>query len=333
MNYSDFSTKDFITDEKFIRWVNEPDESLDDFWESWLQKNPSKLGEIKEAKTFIQSLITSEDLLDDSEVNSILNNIHADIAEPNVKPIASYRIYKWVGSVAAIFLLTITILWFFGEHKTNYITQFNETQSLELPDGSSVVLNANSEILFDEKWEKEADREVWLSGEAFFHVTPTPSIGNRKFVVHTTDVDVEVLGTEFNVNARNEKTTVILTSGKIQLSTTKKENQKTIAVKPGERVLIENEKLNIDSVNTDIYTSWLNQKLVLDKTSFAHIIEILENNYGYKVNLKNPNLLKKNISGTVPIHKDPNILLRSLSTMYDLEIIKKENKELLIKLK
>lgn len=83
---------------------------------------------------------------------------------------------------------------------------------LTLTDGSRVWLNAGSELKYPEKFPAGL-REVYLSGEAYFEVSPDSS---APFKVHTTDMELKVLGTSFNIQAyENEKLTTTLITGKI----------------------------------------------------------------------------------------------------------------------
>lgn len=85
-----------------------------------------------------------------------------------------------------------------------YATQYGEQRVVELPDHSVVSLNANSTLRFRNDWSQANTlREVWLDGEAFFSVQKQEgAAGPAKFIVHTNDLDVEVLGTRFNVSNR-----------------------------------------------------------------------------------------------------------------------------------
>src|SRR5579872_616700 len=88
-------------------------------------------------------------------------------------------------------------------------TGYGEIKSVLLPDSSVVTLNANSTMRIPEQWTEASGRQVWLEGEAYFQVQKKPATA-EKFVVHTKEVDVEVLGTKFNVNARRERAVVSL---------------------------------------------------------------------------------------------------------------------------
>jgi len=104
-------------------------------------------------------------------------------------------------------------------HSIQYVTNRGEQQKITLPDESVVYLNERSTLAYTDNWSKGADREVRLQGEAFFQVEEKVYSGEKvKFMVVTNDVTVEVVGTEFNVNDRQQGTKVFLNSGRVRLS-------------------------------------------------------------------------------------------------------------------
>src|SRR5690606_15777064 len=107
-------------------------------------------------------------------------------------------------------------------------TGYGETRKINLPDGSLVVLNANSELKYESNWQQAPMREVWLQGEAFFEVVKTTE--EKQFIVHTGSLDVEVLGTQFNVHNRHQKVQVVLSSGKVKLQPL--ERQESLLMNP-----------------------------------------------------------------------------------------------------
>jgi transmembrane sensor len=106
------------------------------------------------------------------------------------------------------------------------------TKEVTLPDGSRVTLNASSEIAYNDDWSDE--RTLNLSGEAFFEV-----VKGSKFTVKTAQGTVEVLGTSFDVFAREEKFDVKCFTGKVAVSS---QNQ-SVVLNPGEEINFEQGKL------------------------------------------------------------------------------------------
>src|SRR5690606_22589795 len=119
---------------------------------------------------------------------------------------------------------------------------------------------------YPEDWDHQAVREVWLEGEAFFHVQEKSSPGGIKFIVHTEGVDVEVLGTRFNVRNRRHATEVVLNSGKVKLNFGGKEE---VLMEPGDLVeySAKTQSYAHKQVNSETYTSWRNHVLTFDEST------------------------------------------------------------------
>jgi len=144
-------------------------------------------------------------------------------------------------------------------------TDYGQQQSIELPDGSTVELNANSSLTFEKNWNQLETRKVWLKGEAFFEVVKKEQ-SHQKFQVITKDLTVEVLGTVFNVNSHREETKVFLQEGKVNLSLNGLEE--TMLLEPGEIIAYSQSKKEHpekQQVLRSQHTSWKYGLLLFDK--------------------------------------------------------------------
>ncbi|MDF9796567.1 transmembrane sensor [Catalinimonas alkaloidigena] len=243
------------------------------------------------------------------------------------KPKPDYRWRYW--SIAATFLgfvlLSGMFYWFYASSDSlQYATTFGETRKISLPDGTEVMLNANSELRLSESWQEQDIREVWLEGEAFFSVVHTQD--NRRFLVHTADnFTVEVLGTQFNVNSRDEKATVVLNSGKVKVKTQGQEGKAQWVMQPGDLVEYEREsrQINQKTVDTTLYTSWKDNLLLFKDTPLEKIAGLIKDNYGYEVGFENDSLAHLYFTGSNPADQ-PELLLKTLARSFDLNI-KREN--------
>ena len=236
---------------------------------------------------------------------------------------SNFRRRTW--SMAAAFigclLLAGAALWYYGQDDSvRYATQFGQTKTVTLPDGTEVMLNANSELRVPEQWPEDSAREVWLAGEAFFSVPPTAD--RRKFIVHTAhELRVEVLGTQFNVNSRDEKATVVLNAGKVQVQVPTQQAQSQWVMKPGELVEYrpEDQRIKQEEVDTTLYTSWRKNLLVFEDTSLKDIAHLMSNNYGYEIEFKDDSLADLQFTGSVPADQ-PELLLTTLARSFDLDV-------------
>src|SRR5690606_35278769 len=129
------------------------------------------------------------------------------------------RIVAMVAAAASMAIGVLVIwLWVTASEPMYYMTVANETEEVQLPDGSIVFLNENSSLTVNRGWGK-SDREVQLTGVAYFMVkSVVNTAGNKtKFTVRTNGLDIEVLGTKFNVNTSRLITSVSLDEGSVKL--------------------------------------------------------------------------------------------------------------------
>lgn len=235
-------------------------------------------------------------------------------------------------SVAAVLLVLIAvaswILWPAGP-SIEIHTAYGEQRTITLPDQSTVKLNANSSISFYENWEEEAVRQVWLEGEAYFQVTKHPEAG-KKFQVITRDLTVEVLGTVFNVNTREEATMVFLEEGKVQVALEKTEED--ILMDPGELVTYSvktqrSEKRKV--VEEEAPASWKDGTILLQNVSLKTIMAKMEEIYGIDTRVEHEQLLERTYYFPMPINNlDTAFLLLKESTGL---VIEKNDNELVVK--
>jgi ferric-dicitrate binding protein FerR (iron transport regulator) len=209
-------------------------------------------------------------------------------------------------------------------------TEYGNLKSIVLPDSSSVMLNGNSTIRFNETWRKDKTREVWLEGEAFFDIRHINKNFSQieiyeRFIVHTKDLTVEVLGTSFNIRQRRGKTEVVLQSGKIKVAFIKGKKEE-IELKPGDRITYDaaEDKLLKGTTNAENASAWKVKKLLLDDPTIDEVIEYLEDVFGKKIVLANAELGKRKLEGPIQLTTLDDALF-VLSTVLNAEIIKKDS--------
>lgn len=187
----------------------------------------------------------------------------------DMKPIKKMNWLTLIPKIAAVFILGLGLFYFLNiGDEVNVATQLAERTDVILPDSSKVALNEKTSISYDsETWEK--NRTLTLSGEAFFDVQK-----GQRFDVKTTYGTVSVLGTEFNVTARDGLFQVVCYEGLVQVSY----NGKMKKLPAGKALLVENEKVQEQEVALR-KPQWLNQLSVFEDTSLKMVIAELEEQY------------------------------------------------------
>ncbi|RYC50991.1 FecR family protein [Flagellimonas olearia] len=156
---------------------------------------------------------------------------------------------------------------------------------LVLSDGTSVKLNAGSTIKYPIQFIEGHNREVEIWGEAFFDVTRDE---NHPFLVTANNVQVEVLGTKFNVSSypEDDDISTVLVEGSVQLTNKDKSNlDDSFVIVPNQKASWDknSEKMTIEEVETDIYTSWTSGRIIFKNIPFKNIRKKLERRYNVTI--------------------------------------------------
>lgn len=181
-------------------------------------------------------------------------------------------------------------------------TGYGEVKNILLPDSSKIILNANSSIRMVQRNSEDGVSEVWLEGEAYFQVRKRSSAG-KEFVVHTRQLDVEVLGTKFNVNTRREHAIVALEEGKVQLfvnGTTQTTPEKSkMVLRPGQVADVDgSRKLQLGSdKDVHVRSGWSRNEFHFDYTPLAEVARLIEDTYGYSMVAKDTTVFQMGVSG------------------------------------
>ena len=191
------------------------------------------------------------------------------------------------------------------------IIPYGQRSEITLADGTHIWLNSGSQLSYPTEFTGKT-REVLLSGEAFFDVTPNPA---KPFYVITRDIKIRVLGTSFNVSAYDEDVTAqtILVTGKISAG---KNNlfAQTIDLVPGERMVYEKSSENIlkDNVDVKLYASWVNGYLIIENMPITEVLRKVQRYYNQSIST-GEGLEKITFSGKLDLKDDITDVLANIS--------------------
>lgn len=331
MNYEHYTLDDFLQDDDFIAWVRYPSPELEHRWKQVLQMYPDKQNLAREARRLILSLRFECADISDQEVRAMWIKLQKRHQQDAMLPVSATA-FHW-SRVAAIvggglLLLTALAVWMANQSVGSFVyrTAYGETKTIVLPDRSTVVLNANSSLRYAADWDSHVTRSVELSGEAFFTVQPTAN--HRKFIVRTALLDVEVLGTAFNVSQRRTTARVVLQEGKVQLHPINYDTSEKMTMQAGELAEVDRYGLTKRTVNPRAYTSWTHNRLEFDGTPVSEIAQLLEDNYGRQVIVLDSAIATKKFKGSAAAD-DVAGLLRQLEKVFQLTIEQKGQRVIL----
>lgn len=177
---------------------------------------------------------------------------------------------KFITKIASIFVLGISILFYFTNKKT-ITTQIGETKVYILPDSSRVTVDALSNIKLKRfNW----DRNIALNGEAYFEVKK-----GKKFIVNTKQGSIRVLGTKFNIIERKDYFEIICYEGSVLVTANNKEK----ILKPGESYLVIEKKIIETKKLQKNISNWINNKSFFRKTPIKYVLKEFERHYNIKI--------------------------------------------------
>jgi len=236
---------------------------------------------------------------DEKDLSLVLNKLKQQIASEKPEITFRIRFQNFYMRAAAILILPLIL---YSIYSTFQVSPTSEnTASIEifspqgarthfqLPDGTQGWLNSGSSIKYTSNFEKK--RNVSLSGEAWFDVVHNEK---KPFVVKTPALDIEVLGTKFNVTAFPEEkfTEVILQEGKVQVEGTKKHFKSEL--KPNEKFTFDPIKNtgNIQSVNSGQFCAWKDGLLILRNEPLSEVLKRIGRWYNVNILLTDNELAK-----------------------------------------
>ena len=202
-----------------------------------------------------------------------------DVLHAIKTPKKSVRWVPILSRIAAIFVVCFGVYYYTTTLDTTIKTLASQKQTIELPDASTVALNATTTVSFNKKqW--NTNRQVQLNGEAYFKVAK-----GSKFEVITDAGTVTVLGTQFNIKQRHNYFEVVCYEGLVGVTYNNNETK----LQPGNRLLLIDGKLIATEKENQIEPSWINNNSVFKSLPYREVIAEFERQYDRTINLQSIN--------------------------------------------
>lgn len=323
------SVEEVLTDEQFQAWYFKTDPEKAKAWEEWMEQDPARKDLVNAAVLCMQNIIVKEQPVQAGQVEASAQRLMTSLSDNNntgnyeapvVTMRPSRRRWWWSAAAAIILLAAATWLWTSLDGKSSIQTTYGQVAQQQLPDGSEVILNANSSISYSSGWNQGSEREVWVKGEAFFKVKKTAS--KSRFIVHTDQLDVVVTGTQFNVVSYPDRSSVMLTEGSVLIRT--KDGVETRMV-PGDFIELANSQLARKAVKEENVLAWKDKKLFFDNTPLSLAVEKIKSHYGVELIIADQSLAAKTITGIVP-NDNLDVLLEALEATLEFKVVRKDGR-------
>lgn len=243
--------------------------------------------------------------LDSDTRSEMWQNLSQHIREE--RAIGRRQVMKTICKIASVVLLPVAVFlavvayYEGGQAKSDttpfsFVVDSGQKASMTLPDGTKVWLNSASKLSYYPSYNRD-DRRVFLTGEAYFEVAKNP---DKKFVVACQGVEVEALGTTFDVKGYDDDAMVStsLIEGSVRVS---HQNQ-SVLLAPSEEASFDKTKLVFakskieDSRQVDF---WRRNILYFRSATLAEIAKTMERLYGVSVEFESDELKNISFSGSI----------------------------------
>ena len=180
-----------------------------------------------------------------------------------------------------------------------------------LSDGTHVYLNSGTSLRYPIAFIQGATRKVFLTGEAYFDVSEDKK---SPFVVNANELDIQVLGTKFNVSHYPEDANIntVLVEGAVELLRTEAgtSDLESVKLEPGHKAEWHknSNEISVSNVDTSLYIAWVKGKLVFRNTPFKQIREALQRHYNVIINNENRQLEEQLFDATFDIETIDQVL-------------------------
>jgi transmembrane sensor len=285
--YQTYEVEDFVLDKEFIRWIRFPSDSEDEKWDRFLTEYPEKRADVEKARSIIRLLEPANE----TAPSDRLDKVWQTIADSRTRRV-SFRLQLL--RYAAVFILAFTLGWgsfqLFPEKKSGFTEIYNEIKvpygqrsEISLYDGTKVWLNSGTELKFPLVFNGD-HRKVFVKGEAFFDVARD---ADKPFIVNAGQMDIEVLGTRFDVCAYPDDPEFYSTLEEGKIKAVNAVTGEEVSLLPGMQATLDlnAQKFSVQHVNTSLYTSWKENMLRFENAPFAEVVKKMERWYDVKIHV------------------------------------------------
>jgi transmembrane sensor len=164
-----------------------------------------------------------------------------------------------------------------------------------LPDGSSIFLNRNSELIYRSNFGRHS-RNVALSGEAFFEIAANPS---KPFIINAGKASIKVVGTSFNVITNNPDSAVevFVRTGKVMLSDNT--GNQSLLLEPGYVGTMDSKISEKRLNNNPNYMAWQTRRLEYNGQTLDIVFRDLKRVYNMEIIADDPSILSKTLTSPI----------------------------------
>lgn len=237
--------------------------------------------EYNENSTALTSMLTEEadfSILkgyQDFDASAAWNKID-HLIEEDQTPVRQLPILMKVAAAGAVLLIALFAIkpYISGSTIDTGLMAFNydAKKELNLPDGSSIFFDKGSSVEYNQ-FQFTDERQIAFEGRAYFDIAKSEQ--GKNFVISSGEIDVEILGTEFEINTLSDTPQVIVTEGKVKVS----KGSQSVIITANESVSLKDGKIVKSDVNSKNVASWMSGELRFEDESISAVIQDLSQHY------------------------------------------------------
>lgn len=275
------------------------------------------------------------ELVYDVESEKMYNSIQDKIRSSRVIREKRWDMVSYIMKIAAVFAVIVTTSLLVIKHEADllqhhaelvgksvyYQTDHDQHMEITLTDGSRIRLNSNSELIVPGNYMRN-NREISLIGEAYFDVAYNP---DRKFIIHTNQSNIEVLGTAFNVRSYSGQNNVqvAVMNGTVSFRNLSQEDDHVL-LNEGDYAYLDITKkaISVDNVAVGNYLAWKNGRLVFENMSLNLVCNQLGRLYDVTCNYENENIKQYRVTARFSdesLEKALDVIALTLKIDYEME--------------
>lgn len=235
-----------------------------------------------------------------SQATAVAANVGAAGRYPKRPSVQGYRILGGLGLMAAACLILVALpsirIWL----EADYTTAVAEIREVQLEDGSSAYLAADSAIAVD--FSVQARQVRLLAGEAYFEVKPDV---DRPFSVTAGGVDTTVLGTGFDVRLTSRGTAVAVAHGRVAVGCSCLEERAAKPLLAGDWKRVSRDgTVERGKASPDLVAAWRNGTIIVDDAAIGDVVDILGRYFNGRILIIDPDLAQRRVTGLYKL-QDP----------------------------
>lgn len=239
------------------------------------------------------------------------------------------RILAWTNAVFAAAAIALFVLVFRPSDTADWREIYAakaEKQELALPDGSRIWINSDTKVIFPERFGKEC-RKIYVDGEIYADIAPDRK---KPFIVSASGVEIEVLGTQFDLKAFAEDRNVDITliEGSVALKGTGEGKEFTRIMSPGEMLRYDKVENSVKeyAVDTLEYRSWRNGNILkfMDCT-LEDIAADLERRFDVRIMIEDRKIAGTRYYASFINGEDVDTILASMNSNGIMDIVRKDD--------